>query len=105
MCGLCGLFGVAEHWTDRAGADTGGPASTYAERRQRARAASEMLDMFGLTLREWSRRYVLAGRTGRSMVIDNLGAVWPAAEQIAGRECDPLDDAVIDAMAARRAGR
>ena len=36
------------------------------------------------------------GRTGRSVVVDHLGALWPAAEKLAGRPIDPLDPAVIE---------
>ncbi|GIX13086.1 MAG: hypothetical protein KatS3mg118_1045 [Paracoccaceae bacterium] len=100
MCGLCGVFGVARHWTDASGAADAGTGT--AERIHRARVANRMLGLFGLSLREWAGRYTLASRTGRAAVVDNLGAVWPEAERLAGRPCDPLDPAVIAAMEARR---
>jgi hypothetical protein len=99
MCGLCGMFGVAGHWSDSAGETA---ASRAADRQHRVCVANEVLAVFGLALRDWMSRYVLASRTGRSAVVDNLGAVWPAAEALAGRPCDPLDDAVIAALEARR---
>ena len=95
MCGLCGIFGVAEHWTDSAG--TSG-ASLQAERQHRARIANAVLGLYGLRLNEWMGRYTLTGNTGRSAVVDNLGAVWPTAEIITGRDCDPLDETVILAL-------
>jgi len=102
MCGLCGILGVAEHWTDSAG---GAAASRQADRQHRARVANAVLGVFGLKLADWMNRYTLTGPTGRSAVIDNLGAVWPMAERLTGRPCDPLDPAVIAAVEARAGDR
>jgi hypothetical protein len=87
MCGLCGAFGVAEHWTD-------GSASR-AEAQRRVLVGNRFLAPYGLRLAEWSGRFTLSARTGGSAVVDNFGALWPAAERLAGRPCDPLDDAAI----------
>jgi hypothetical protein len=35
-------------------------------------------------------------------VVDNFGALWPEAERLSGRPCDPLDPAVIAALEADR---
>ena len=94
MCGLCGIFGVSEHWTDSAGADA--LRSRRAERQHRVRLANELLGLFGLRVSEWTSRFTLTSRTGRSQIVDHLGAVWPAAERLAGRPLDPLDPAVLD---------
>jgi hypothetical protein len=98
MCGLCGVFGVARHWTDTAAE----VASRRAERQHRTRIANRVLLPLGLELREWSGRYTLTGRTGRSAVVDNLGAIWPAAERLAGRPLDPLDPDLIARIGAAR---
>lgn len=91
MCGLCGSFAHG-HWTDGAAA----PAATpTAERGRRAAVANEALEAYGLSLRPWGGRYVLAARTGRGAVVDGFGDLWPAAERMLGRACDPLDEAVI----------
>ncbi|WP_309296445.1 hypothetical protein [Methylobacterium frigidaeris] len=72
-----------------------------AQRRARASAANRILGLYGLRLAAWADRYTLSGRTGRSAVVDHLGALWPAAERLAGRPCDPLDPAIIAALEAR----
>jgi hypothetical protein len=100
MCALCGAFGVAEHWTDRPGEETSVPPP--AERRLRAAAANEILGLYGLKLSEWGGRFTLQSRTGKTAVVDNLGALWPEAERLSGRPCDPLDQAVIAAVEANR---
>ena len=97
MCSLCGVFGVAEHWTDGSGA-------SRAEAQHRAAVGNDILAIFGLRLAEWSGRYTLAGPTGGSAVVDNFGNLWPAAERLAARSCDPLDPSVI-AAAEKRGGR
>jgi hypothetical protein len=97
MCGLCGVFGVAEHWTD-------GSASR-AEGQHRVAVGNDVLAVFGLKLAEWSGRYTLTGPTGGSAVVDNFGNLWPAAERLAARSCDPLDPKIIAAVEKRSSGR
>jgi hypothetical protein len=92
MCGLCGMFGGADHWTDQAG---GSALEQAAERRHRVEVANAVLEPFGIRCAEWQGRFTVAGRTGRSLIVDHLGALWPAAEKLAGRPIDPLDPAVI----------
>jgi hypothetical protein len=94
VCGLCGVFGVAEHWTD-------GSAGSYAEKQHRVSVGNEVLGTFGLRLAEWSGRYTLTGPTGGSAVVDNFGTLWPAAERLVGRELDPLDAKVIEGIEKR----
>ena len=98
MCGLCGVFGVAEHWTD-------GSGGTHAEKQHRVAVGNEVLGTFGLRLAEWSGRYTLTGPTGGSAVIDNFGSLWPAAERLAGRTLDPLDPKIIGSIENRTAWR
>ncbi|MBK3397213.1 MULTISPECIES: hypothetical protein [Methylobacterium] len=97
MCGLCGAFGAPDHWSD--GVARPGPAQ--AGRRARAEAANRVLGLYGLRLAAWADRYTLSGRTGRTALVDHLGTLWPAAERLAGRPCDPLDLAIIVALEAR----
>jgi hypothetical protein len=100
MCGLCGILGVEAHWTDDPSAS---PESRRADREHRARIASRVLSLYGLRLRTWGGRFTLEGRTGKTAVVDHLAAVWPAAERLAGRPCDPLDPAVIGRLEAQGA--
>jgi hypothetical protein len=92
MCGLCGMFGAAEHWTDQAG---GAAGQRPADRQHRVRVANQVLELFGLRCADWQNRFTLTSRTGRSVVVDHLGALWPAAEKLAGRPIDPLDPEVV----------
>jgi len=104
MCGLCGVFGAEAHWTDAAGHDAWSsdpvPRRTRRqERLHRVALANKVLAHYGLTLADWNgTSFVLAKRTGRSEIVDHLGALWPVAERMAGRPCDPLDPALIAAV-------
>ena len=100
MCALCGAFSGADHWTDRPGGEISVPAQ--AERRRRAAAANEILGLYGLKIAEWGGRFTLQSRTGKMAVVDNFGALWPEAERLSGRPCDPLDPAVIATLEAGR---
>lgn len=96
MCAFCGAFGDGGHWSDGLGAT--GAATPTAERIRRAAAANRALGLYGLKLTPWAGRYTLVSRTGKMAVVDHFGALWPEAERMAGRSCDPLDPGVIDAM-------
>jgi len=99
MCGLCGVLGGADHWTEGAAAapqPTAAGMTAAQARRLRARVASRVLAHYGLKLEDWTAgAFVLRGRTGQTAMVAHLGALWPAAERLAGRPCDPLDPELI----------
>lgn len=106
MCSLCGVLGGNEHWTDaaaRPGVFTRN-VERIDRRRERARrvcAANRVLAAFGMSLSDWQgSSFVLSTRTGKSEMVEDLGHLWPAAEKLSGRSCDPLDPDVIARMEA-----
>jgi hypothetical protein len=104
MCGLCGVFEGEAHWTDAGGPERppgGAPPGRprRQERLYRVALANRVLEHYGLTLTDWAgTSYVLGSRTGRSEIVPHLAALWPVAERMAGRRCDPLDPALITAL-------
>lgn len=103
MCSLCGVLGGNEHWADavaRPGVYTRNVEriDRRRERANRVRIANGMLARFGLTISDWQgASFVLSTRTGKSEIIEDLGHLWPAAERLCGRPCDPLDPGLITA--------
>ena len=90
MCALCGVL-LTSHWAER---DSG-----RRERVFRVRILNRVLAHFGLELGDWSGRvYVLRDRKGRSAIVEDLGSLWTAAEELAGRPLDPLDPALVAAL-------
>jgi hypothetical protein len=89
MCALCGVL-RNEHWAD----DGGGRR----ERVIRTALLERVLRRFGLGVREWAGQYVVSDGKGRTEVADDLSAVWAAAERLAGRPLDPLDDVLVEAL-------
>ncbi len=104
MCGLCGVLAPREHWTEAGGAGEGlkGRRVAGARRRERAhqvRLANRVLAHYGLTLADWQgSSFVLSNRTGASEIIGHFGALWPAAERMAKRPCDPLDPVLVHTL-------
>lgn len=96
MCSLCGVLGGSDHWTDAAAREgvftrNVGPVERRRERVHRVRAVNRVLSAYRLTLEDWQgTSYILRNATGRSEMIDSLAHLWPVAEQLAGRPCDPL---------------
>lgn len=105
MCSLCGILGCDDHWThavDRPGvfSRAGDRQSRRAESARRVAAANRVLSWRRLTLAEWQgTSYVVTGATGAASVFESFSHMWPEAEAIAGRDFDPLDDALIDWVA------
>jgi hypothetical protein len=110
MCSLCGVIGGNEHWTDavaRPGVFTRNVErlDRRRERTRRVAAANWLLAEFGLNLTDWQgAAFLLSTRTGKSEVIEDLGHLWPAAERLSGRVCDPLDPHFIARMEAQGDG-
>lgn len=110
MCSLCGVLGGNEHWTDavaRPGVFTRNVEriERRRERANRVRIANQVLSVLGMGLADWQgASFVISTRTGKSEVIEDLGHLWPAAERLSGRVCDPLDLDVIMRMEAERNG-
>ena len=104
MCSLCGVLGGRGHWTETSSHPEAfrhaGPTTRRRERQERVRLANRVLAHFRLSLSDFSgSAYVLRSHTGRTAMIDNLTELWPAAERLTGRPCDPLDPALVAAMA------
>ena len=105
MCSLCGILGGRGHWTESASSpevfagriDVHTPSR---ERQQRTRILNAVLRHYRLSVSDWSAgKSVLRSATGRTAVVDNVGELWPAAERLAGRPLDPLDPALLAALA------
>jgi hypothetical protein len=109
MCSLCGVLGGRGHWTEQSStpeafASRFEPSTRRRERQERTRLANAVLGHYNLTLADWEgASYVLSGPTGRRAMVENLTELWAAAESLAKKPCDPLDDALLAALA--RGGR
>ncbi|MGO8917911.1 MAG: hypothetical protein ACLQJR_18575 [Stellaceae bacterium] len=102
MCGLCGVLGGGEHWTE-VGAGAGNaqpvPPRRRAERLRRVGLVNAVLAHYGLTLGDWQgASYVLSSRTGRTEIVGDLAQVWQTAAQMSGRPCDPLDPTLVERL-------
>jgi hypothetical protein len=90
MCSLCGVL-LSDHWAE---AEDGRRTRLF-----RVRLLNRVLEHFGLSLGDWSGSvYVLRDRTGRAVVVGNLGALWGEAERLLGRKLDPLDPSLVRAL-------
>jgi hypothetical protein len=101
MCSLCGMLSGQAHWTESASAPSVFAArdelhTRHRERQTRTRLVNAILKHYGLELTDWSgASYILSNRTGRSVMVNNLGELWGEAECMLGRSCDPLDERLI----------
>ena len=82
---------MEDHWAEREGGRRG--------RVFRVGLVNRVLAHYGLRLGDWSGRvYVLRDAKGRTVVVENLGALWAEAERLAGRPLDPLDPELVRAL-------
>ena len=107
MCSLCGVLGGNEHWAEavaRPGLYTRNVnvVERRRERGNRMRIANGILAQFGMALSDWQgSSFLLSTRTGKTEIIADLGHLWPAAERLSGRVCDPLALPVIEHLERR----
>jgi hypothetical protein len=98
MCGLCGVLGGEGHWTE--GADGRGPQDAARTRRHerlnRAKLVNRILGRFALHLDDWQgTAFMLTSGTGKREIVENLPALWRAAEAMSGQRLDPLDPQLL----------
>ncbi len=104
MCSLCAMLGGRGHWTDTSSnpvAFQNRPATTLRRERQgRTRLVNAILKHYDLSLADWAATsYVLRSRTGQTAMVENLTDLWPAAESLSKKLCDPLDEALLARLA------
>ena len=110
MCSLCGMLAGRGHWTESASNPEVFAGRTEAhtsgrERQHRTRILNVVLRHYGLSLSDWTAgKSVLKSLTGRTVLVDNIGELWPEAERLAGRPVDPLDPALLAALAPHGSG-
>ena len=104
MCSLCGILSGRGHWTDSRTnpsvfAAREQPHTVARERQHRVRILNRVLAHYGLSVSDWSATaYVLKTRTGRTRLVSNLSELWPVAEELVGRHCDPLDHRLLASL-------
>ena len=104
MCVLCWQFLTEDHWTEsHLGEDSAvsGDREHIRRRdwRRRTQVLNHVLGVYGLRLEDWqSRSYLLSDRKGNTIIVQNVGELWPAAQQLVGRSLDPLDPQLIEAL-------
>jgi hypothetical protein len=108
MCSLCGILGANEHWADaeaREGVYTrnADPMRRRRERADRVRLANRVLALYGMRLSDWQgASFLLSTFTGKSEIVEDLGHLWPAAEKLCSRLCDPLARELLEQLDAGR---
>src|ERR1700749_2678920 len=108
MSSLCGALGGAEHWSDsapREGVYTRNvdPMSRRRERAERVRILNFTLAHYGMRLADWQgASFLLSTLTGNSEIVEDLGHLWPVAERLSGRLCDPLAPDLLERLEAER---
>jgi hypothetical protein len=85
------LFLAEDHWTEQrfepgetAATGTGRERSRRRDRYHRIQVLNRILSLYGLRLDDWqSRSYILGDRKGKTVLVQDLGALWSAAQQLA----------------------
>lgn len=104
MCALCGALAGARHWSDAAGRPAFAESEKFLtprrERLSRVGLLNRILGPYGLKVKEWGGYgYLLCDARGSLEIVPDLPALWPAVERRSGKRCDPLDEALLAALA------
>ena len=108
MCVLCGEALTHIHWTDQRADERTTVSMFVGDGQQRARMRdrlhfvrlmNQVLHHYGLRLDDWSgSKYILSDRKGSSVIVQDLGSLWPAAEKLIHRPLDPLDPSLLEGL-------
>jgi hypothetical protein len=103
MCGLCGALGSSQYWTDAAGRPefeaAGRKVVRRNERSQRVALVNAVLRPSQVTVHDWGgNSFVLQNALGKKHNVYNLAGVWSAADKLAGRPVDPLDEHLLNEL-------
>lgn len=100
MCGLCGAFGVENHWTVAPSSMSDDVAERRRIRARRISLANRILAIRRLRVEDFQgSSYVLCSPTGRQEVVQDLGALWRLVEDMTGTALDPLDPIIVERLA------
>jgi hypothetical protein len=105
MCALCGVLSGKGHWSEAAAApavfaNRAEPQTRGRERQARTRLLNTALKYHGIIVKDWAgNSYLLTSLTGRTAIVDGIADIWPAAERLAGRPIDPLDEQYLATLA------
>lgn len=110
MCVLCGELVMNVHWTDQQIHDKAFHPTVVVGESQRDRMrnrlkrvayANQILSYYGLTLRDWNgSKYMLADKKGVSLVVNDLGDMWPAVQTLTFQQLDPLEPDLLAFLSA-----
>ena len=101
MCGLCGILGGEDHWSDLL------PHADQAEllrvrredRRRRVLFLNEVLGAYACVVTDWQgSKYQISTYTGKTELVDNLQQLWMAVERLSGQHPDPLASSVLERL-------
>ncbi|MGI9335636.1 MAG: hypothetical protein ACR2RL_21025 [Gammaproteobacteria bacterium] len=105
MCSLCGILGGRGHWTESAASpdvfrNRSEAHTARRERQARTLVVNSVLSHYGLSLNDWpaGNAYLLRSRTGRTELVRQLSELWAAAERLSAKQCDPLDEALLQRL-------
>lgn len=95
MCGMCGLLGGGNHWSNAtapgSAADTAGGPNARRQRLLQVALANRILIPLRLRLDDFhGQSFVLSSPTGSSELVGDFAQVWRVAERMLGRPLDPL---------------
>ena len=95
MCGMCGLLGGGNHWSNTtaplAGTGANGSPNARRQRLLQAALANRILIPLRLRLDDFhGQSFVLSSPTGASEMVGDFAQVWKVAERMLGHPLDPL---------------
>lgn len=111
MCILCGELISSFHWSDVNFKEekTFVIVSENAKERKRARLKrvkllNEILCFYGLKIDDWQgSKFILSDNKGQSVIVNDLGDLWQKANELAKKDLDALDEALLEFLRAKNA--
>ena len=98
MCMACGQMFTNIHWSDTQKTDENGfvdQGILLRTRLSKVKFTNQVLEFYGLKVSSRAGGYTVSNRTGRSILCQDFGDLWPKAQALTGTIVDPLDTALL----------
>lgn len=103
MCVLCGEMMSAFHWSDVSFEEQStlicsgeNQKQRMHKRLERVKLLTNILEFYGLKLREWQgSKYILSNKKGRDVIVNDLGDLWHKVQELEKIVPDVFDENLL----------
>jgi hypothetical protein len=93
------MLGGPVHWADADVDAADAPVRLRQDRQRRIAGLNRVLRAYACTVSDWQgHAYLLSTFTGKTEIVADLAALWPALQRLTARAADPFDTGLLERL-------